>query len=323
MATGGPDLFGTGRAHIQSTQDLIVLSGLSDVVREGDRFRAVFTLRNTTDHEIATETKAAVGSDQGVREMPVLKERLKAGEAREVGWDVTAPVGAGTMKWEVTVAELAGNARDSLRVTQKVVPVATAHVVQASIAQLDGIMRLSVEKPKDAAPLKGGLRVSLAPKLSGDVSGIIDYMASYPYSCLEQRLSKAVALQDETAWQWIVKVLPGYMDNEGMLKYFPTMEKGDDALTSYFVAVSHEAGFEIPGALLTKLEEGAAKVSGREGQRRLTPCPSRSHHQEARGYRGPFPARVGEAQPTCSPSRSSPRSGPPPPSLTGRISSKG
>ncbi len=131
---------------------------------------------------------------KGVREMPVLKERLKAGEAREVGWDVTVPVGAGTMKWEVAVADLGGGAHDSLKVTQKVAPMAVARVVQASVAQLDEIVRLSVEKPKEATPLKGGLRVSLTPKLSGDVNGITDYMASYPYDCLEQRLSKAVAL---------------------------------------------------------------------------------------------------------------------------------
>ncbi len=49
------------------------------------------------------------------------------------------------------------------------------------------------------------------------------------------------------------------MDGEGLLKYFPTMEKGDDALTSYFVAISHEAGFEIPDTLLARLEEGLQK----------------------------------------------------------------
>lgn len=259
VATAGTGLFGTGRTHIQSTQDLMLLSGLSDVVREGDRFKAVFTVRNTTDRDITAEAKARITDERGVRELPDLKEGLKPGEAREVSWEVTVPAGVGTMKWEVEAADLAGTGRDSVRVTQKVAPLLVPRVVQATIAQLDGTMRLSVEKPREASPAKGGVRVSLAPRLAGELSGVADYMGSYPYSCLEQRVSKAVALQDKTAWQAIMKVLPGYMDNDGLLKYFPPMDKGDETLTAYVVAVSHEAGLEIPINLLRGLGQGLRK----------------------------------------------------------------
>lgn len=43
VATAGEDLFGTGEATIRTTQVLIVHAGLPEVVREGDRFDAVFT----------------------------------------------------------------------------------------------------------------------------------------------------------------------------------------------------------------------------------------------------------------------------------------
>ena len=46
VASSGAELFGTGEASIRSTQDLMVLSGLPPLVREGDRFRATFTVRN-------------------------------------------------------------------------------------------------------------------------------------------------------------------------------------------------------------------------------------------------------------------------------------
>ncbi len=39
VATGGAGLFGTGSTSIQSTQDLMVLSGLPPLVREGDRYQ--------------------------------------------------------------------------------------------------------------------------------------------------------------------------------------------------------------------------------------------------------------------------------------------
>src|SRR4030065_895267 len=55
VATGGPGFFGTGSTSIQSTQDLMVLSGLAPLVREGDRFRGEFTLRNTTKRNMKVD----------------------------------------------------------------------------------------------------------------------------------------------------------------------------------------------------------------------------------------------------------------------------
>jgi hypothetical protein len=45
-------LFGTGSGSIKATQDLQIISGVPPLVREGDRFTAMFTLRNTTDKAV-------------------------------------------------------------------------------------------------------------------------------------------------------------------------------------------------------------------------------------------------------------------------------
>ena len=272
VATGGIDLFGTGRTHIQSTQDLMVLSGLSDLTREGDRFRAVFTIRNTTAKAFDTETTARITDDRGSRELPAIREILPAGEAKEIGWDVAVPIGAKAMKWEASVKDRAGKSSDSLRVTQKVVPAVATRVFQASITQVDKQAGLAVERPKDAVSDKGGVRLSFKAKLSDDVSGITRFMTDYLYTCLEQRVSKAVTLQDASLWQQIVKELPTYIDSDGLLKYFPSMDQGSDVLTSYVVAVTHEAGLEIPSNLLSTVRDGLQKyVEGR--LRRESPIP--------------------------------------------------
>ena len=52
VATGGVGQFGTGATEIRSTQDLMLLSGLPPLVRQGDRFPAQFTVRNTTDQPL-------------------------------------------------------------------------------------------------------------------------------------------------------------------------------------------------------------------------------------------------------------------------------
>src|SRR4030043_1550689 len=60
VATGGAGFFGTGSVSFQSTPDLLILSGLPPVVREGDRFRAGFTVRNTTNRSIEVNVSGKV-----------------------------------------------------------------------------------------------------------------------------------------------------------------------------------------------------------------------------------------------------------------------
>jgi uncharacterized protein YfaS (alpha-2-macroglobulin family) len=52
VADEGAQRFGTGSATIRVTQDLQVLSGLPPLVRDGDQFSAMLTLRNTTAREM-------------------------------------------------------------------------------------------------------------------------------------------------------------------------------------------------------------------------------------------------------------------------------
>mgnify|MGYP000918995502 CR=1 FL=1 len=60
------------------------------------------------------------------------------------------------------------------------------------------------------------------PTLIADIEGIQRYMQSYPFWCLEQRTSKAVALKDPRLWQVIADALPTYLDADGLADYFPS-----------------------------------------------------------------------------------------------------
>ncbi len=51
--------FGTGSTSIRVTQDLQVLAGLPPLVRDGDQFSAMLTLRNTTPREMKVRGDAA------------------------------------------------------------------------------------------------------------------------------------------------------------------------------------------------------------------------------------------------------------------------
>ncbi len=52
VADSGIGLFGTGQTSIRTTQDLMLLSGLPPLIREGDRFDARFTVRNASQRQV-------------------------------------------------------------------------------------------------------------------------------------------------------------------------------------------------------------------------------------------------------------------------------
>jgi uncharacterized protein YfaS (alpha-2-macroglobulin family) len=238
----------------------MVLSGLSEVARQGDRFRAVFTVRNSSEKAVDTETTARLADGKGSSDLKAVTKSLPPGEAREIGWDVTVPAGIDKLWWDVTVKDKEGKNLDAIKVAQRVVPAVPVRVFQATLSQLDHTSSMPVEKPADALPGTGGVRLSLRPGLAGDAQGVVDYMSRYPFGCMEQKTSIAVALQDEALWRGIVKLLPSYMDKDGLVKYFPTMPEGDEILTAYVISVSNEAGWTLPETLLDNMKEGLGKV---------------------------------------------------------------
>jgi uncharacterized protein YfaS (alpha-2-macroglobulin family) len=159
-----------------------------------------------------------------------------------------------------------------MKVTQKIAPYAAVQVVQATLAQVVKPISMKVEAPKDAIPGKGGLKVSLTPRLTDNASGITDYMHRYPYGCLEQQVSKAVALEDKAMWADIMARIPTYQDSDGLLRYFPGTSHGSDVLTSYVMAIAGEGDREIPAAVAARMEEGLTKfVQGKLSRRQPLP----------------------------------------------------
>jgi uncharacterized protein YfaS (alpha-2-macroglobulin family) len=248
VANAGQSLFGTGEASIKTTQDLMVHSGLPLLVREGDRFNAMFTVRNTTDSSMDVEAEAVVS--------PALPEPLKkqvvkvpAGGAFDLTWPVTVPNGPKALAWDISVRAKDTAIGDHLRVKQEVKEAVPVRTFQATLEQVDGALTIPAERPADAIPGRGGLAITLRSTLGSGLDGVRDYMAAYRYNCFEQSISRAVALRDEARWRTMMARLPAYRDSDGLLKYFETdLLQGDDTLTAYVLAIAHEAGWEIPEA---------------------------------------------------------------------------
>jgi len=247
IAHSGKQHFGTGSAEIATAQDLILVSGLPPLVREGDHYAATFTVRNTSTRSIAADISPSVTP---ATKTPLAPQHIEipAGEARDLVWQVDVPVGSPTLQWDVNARENGGAATDRVKISESVIPAFPVRTYQATIAQLDAPLTFPAQQPAGSVPGRGGLEITLRDKLGNGLDGVREFMRGYPYICLEQNLSRAVALRDRDLWDDWMRRLPGYRDHDGLLKYFQSERlQGDDALTAYVLAIADEAGWPIPG----------------------------------------------------------------------------
>ncbi len=274
VADLGAGQFGTGQAALRTTQDLQLISGLPPLVREDDQFRAQITLRNTTQAAMKVEVApraTLLALDKQTVDIP-------AGESREVAWNVTAPAQlaqtrAESIVWEIAARDTISGARDALKASQRIIPAVPLTVQQATLVQVDGSLQLPVAPPQGALPGRGGLKLSLQPKLAEGLPGVRDWWAHYPFACLEQKTSKSIGLRDAKLWQTVAAQLPTYLDGDGLAYYFPPRDgdanRGSDTLTAYLLAATHEASgldpaFALPDEARAAMERGlAAFVEGR------------------------------------------------------------
>jgi uncharacterized protein YfaS (alpha-2-macroglobulin family) len=254
VAHAGAAKFGSGWASIRTTQDLMLLSGLPQVVREGDEFAAMFTVRNTTDRTLSVELFSSLLGDKNLLDKQKQALSLNAEEARTISIPAKVPVNVAELQWELTAS--AGRASDKLRVTQKVVEVHPVRVYQATLAQLDKPLSFPVQRPADAVPGRGGVRVEVMTTLAAELSPVHEFFQRYPYVCYEQRVSKAIGLGDEAMWKSVAASLPGYLDRDGLVKYFPSdWLEGSDALTAYVLQIAEASGYSWP-------EQGLERMLG-------------------------------------------------------------
>jgi uncharacterized protein YfaS (alpha-2-macroglobulin family) len=258
VASGGKGLFGTGQTGIRATKDLMLLPGLPQLVREGDSYRAGFTVRNLSQKEMNIEADLKLSGIKSPQKFDPVRVALKPGESREIGWDVKVPPGARNLEYNAAARAMdVADARDSVKVVQKVATFVPVRTYQATMARLVQPLAMEVAFPAGAAPGRGGINIDVKPKIVSGLPGIAEYMGLYPYSCLEQKVSKAVALNDRRAWDRIMSELPSYLDDDGLAKYFPAMRHGSDVLTSYILAIGSESGLDIPRR--ARLIEGLKK----------------------------------------------------------------
>jgi uncharacterized protein YfaS (alpha-2-macroglobulin family) len=295
VASAGVGLFGTGSTSVKTKQDLQIISGLPPMVREGDSFKAMLTLRNGT----ARQMTVAVNGKNGPNLLDAQKLTLAPEGAGELSWNIKAAEGISNQQWEFSAKEEGGNGQDSLRITQQIAPAVPVTVQQASFTRIAGKYEVAVTQPAGALPGKGGLEISLSPKLATPPPGLKRFFEEYPFGCLEQKTSIAVGLHDEKRWQQIADTLPGYLDQNGLASYFPG-SAGSATLTAYILDLVTLAGFTIPEDSRQRMLQGlTAYVEGRIKTNEWAPTdsllPRRLNALQALTRQGNQPTRAAAA----------------------------
>lgn len=259
IATDGANLFGTGTADIRTAQDLSLYAGLPPIVRTGDTYAAAFTLRNgsakpmTVTANVDVFPRIAAGRP--------LTVTIPAGGAKAVAWNLTAPEGHASLRWQVSARASDGRAADRLTVTQDVIPAVPVEIWASTLARIGAGSQIPITAPAGALPGRGSVSVRLDDSLAPPLTGVRDYMAAYPYQCFEQRLSRIVVHGDAAGWATLAGELPTYQAPDGLLRYFPGESlNGSEALTAYVLSITGEAGLSIPDPARTRMIEALKAV---------------------------------------------------------------
>jgi uncharacterized protein YfaS (alpha-2-macroglobulin family) len=276
IASAGADRFGEGHASIRTTQDIQLLSGLPPLVRENDRFDAIFTVRNTTAgaQQIVVDTETEIpGQSEPLKQTQALT--IPGNTAAPAHFNVTVPYGVDKLAWTVTAKSKDGSQTlDALKVAQQVEPAYPVRVYQATLLQLDAHKDMPIDKPADAITdngvTRGSVRVNLSPSLTTSLDSVQTWMSSYLYDCSEQLASKAIATGDKAHWDALMSGLSAYMDSDGLVKYFAVgWLDGSDTLTAYLLQIADESGWPIPEAERDRMLDALQRFAEGKLQRGL------------------------------------------------------
>jgi uncharacterized protein YfaS (alpha-2-macroglobulin family) len=257
VAMAGTDMYGAGSATVQTRKQLQVRSGLPPVVRGGDLLTQKITLRNDGDEAMTVKVRAegrpATDGAQpanATASAALQFERsldLAAHESKTLPWSVRIPQAAGRIEWKIAARADKGSESDALAVTQRVVGMPVT-VRDSALLHVDRTRSVPVAMPTDALPGLGGINVRWTDSLgAGAVAGAQTWMALYPYRCMEQMLSMAVVSGDAAAWRAAMDLLPKYLDDRGLVQYFPNMA-GSEMLTAYVLDIAAATGLPLPQA---------------------------------------------------------------------------
>lgn len=260
IATSGAKEFGTGMAKIQTSQKIQTFSGIPPVVRMGDQLLHEVNLRNASETKEQLRVRlSVVDIKNGVEiksDLETKSAMLNPGETKLITWDILVPSDTNKRKFSLEVSSPNGTVMDSLTVEQSVIPAFSERVYQAGLFLYEAPFKENVQTPPGSLPNTGKMVWKASPTILSSLGGIQKYFQTYPYTCMEQRVSKAIGLRSDGLWNDVLLDLNSHLDYDGLVKYFARMEHGSELLTAYVLTSAKLSGKTIPEESLSRMLAG-------------------------------------------------------------------
>ncbi len=263
VANSGIGEFGTGSTSIQTSQDIQTFNGIPLVAREGDEFPHEFTLRNASTEK--RKVKLNLKSSETARSNSKIKTplfligekelELLPSSTKTAAWILKVPSDVKKRSFVLEVKDESGLVLDQLQAEQQIAEVTKDSVYMAGLTQIEGKFEERIQTPSDAVTDESKFKVTVTPSIISNLKSVESFFQTYPYSCMEQKVSTAIGLRNVNKWRTIDEELGGYLDSYGLVKYFPKMEYGSEILTAYVLTSSKLAGYNLKGDHITKMTE--------------------------------------------------------------------
>lgn len=278
MAVSETDLMGAGEARFEVNLPLEIRSLLPNQVRTTDSFLPAVSVMNRSKEK---RTVKVAFKAEGALKQPVASEKeivLAPSERGTVFFDgaeafLPPEKRKGTIR--LSFAARSGDDADGMSVDLPVLNLTTMQTAaEYGSSSENASVPLSVSE--DVGLFGGSLELSVSPTALGGMEKVIEYMRDYPYSCWEQKISRALSaalylklkksISDKELWadadafvREVLKDAPAYQaPNGGMAYYQGKNEYVSPYLSAYTGLVFtrlKRAGYEIDPGVWNGLKE--------------------------------------------------------------------
>lgn len=197
VATSTKDRLGLGDDSFKVNRETELRPVMPNQVSEEDLFKAGFTVMNRTDKTREIRVSILVhGTIDLTKSKTAYEELIVVEPFQRVLVEMPVHVGkvtsekGGSIEFEVVAGDNINT--DSLAHSLKVNSNSPLETVAFFGSMTRGSVLVPVAQLENVRVDRGSLTVNLSPTMISDLTGSFTYMKNYPYTCWEQKLSRAV-----------------------------------------------------------------------------------------------------------------------------------
>ena len=274
MAVTPSDRMGLGEGGFKVNRPTEIRSVMPNVIRDGDSFKAGFTVMNRTDKPRSLFCRVTVKGpiDPSMKEIESTTTVNCPPYKRVDIWIPVKARGAGKLIFTASAKDKKDG--DALKVEVPVIRKNNRETVATWGTTTEAEVTETIEVPAGAKPGNGEISVSLSPTVIGNLEGAFRYMKNYPYSCWEQKLGKGVAasnylalksyVSDDLSWPGADKTVKETLEEAGnfqapsgaMSFYVPEDRYASPYLSAYTALAFNwlnKRGYAVPEKVESKL----------------------------------------------------------------------